>query len=176
MLISEYINKYLDKHYGENSQIHSLFSDIKYDDCELSLRVCPICGGTAKLILRPHSDGYCSSIVASIACSNCGLRTDDRCVDGYYGDTHIVNDIIGYWNHRPLFDDKKPKVLALSQDQMAKYSFWRDNHECKFRKGGIRCIGAVGGADTFHITGTGLGEIVEVECACGEKLDLTEDF
>lgn len=67
-------------------------------------------------------------------------------------------------------------VLNLSKTQEEKYKEWTRNHKCTFRKGGIRCIGAVGGADTFRIIGTGLGEIVEVECACGEKLDLTEDF
>ena len=64
-------------------------------------------------------------------------------------------------------------VLNLSKTQEEKYKEWAISYECKFRKGGIRYVGAVGGTDTFHITGTGLGEIVEVECACGEKLDLT---
>ena len=67
-------------------------------------------------------------------------------------------------------------ALNLSKTQEEKYKEWVISHECKFRKDGIRYVGAVGGADTFRIIGTGLGEIVEVECACGEKLDLTEDF
>lgn len=68
------------------------------------------------------------------------------------------------------------KLLNLSETQKSKYDQWRKTHDCKYRKDGLRYVGAIGGADTFHITGTGLGYMVEVECACGSKLDLTEDF
>lgn len=68
-------------------------------------------------------------------------------------------------------------VLNLSKSQKEKYEDWAKNHTCKYRTAhGFRYMGAAGGADTFHITGTGLGEIIEVECTCGAKLDLTEDF
>lgn len=66
--------------------------------------------------------------------------------------------------------------FTLSSKQKEKYDEWRRNHECPFRKDGFRYVGAIGGADTFHITGTGLGYIVSVDCACGAELDLTEDF
>lgn len=78
--------------------------------------------------------------------------------------------------------DEKPKdeyksfVFQLSTDQQNKYKKWVKSHKCKIRKNDFRYVGAVGGADTFHITPTGLGKIVEVECSCGAKLDLTEDF
>lgn len=68
-------------------------------------------------------------------------------------------------------------ILNLSETQKRKYKEWAHNHECKFRcESGIRYVGAIGGADTFHIIGTGIGEIVKVVCACGETLELTEDF
>lgn len=70
----------------------------------------------------------------------------------------------------------KPFMFQLSDEQSKKYYKWVKSHKCKLRKDGIRYVGAVGGADTFHIIGTGIGYIVEVECSCGSKLDLTEDF
>lgn len=65
----------------------------------------------------------------------------------------------------------------LSDNQLKKYKSWRKTHNCHIRSQyGLRYAGAVGGADTFHITVTGIGYIVEVECSCGAILDLTEDF
>ena len=78
--------------------------------------------------------------------------------------------------------DEKPKekkkfIFQLSDEQQEKYRKWARTHDCVIRnKDGIRYVGAAGGADTFHITGTGLGWIVKVKCSCGSKLDLTEDF
>ena len=77
--------------------------------------------------------------------------------------------------------DEKPKenkhfIFQLSDSQRMKYRKWAKTHKCSLRKGGYRYVGAIGGADTFHITGTGLGYIVEVECSCGAKLSLTEDL
>lgn len=66
--------------------------------------------------------------------------------------------------------------FTLSSKQKEKYDEWIKAHECPFRKDGFRYVGAIGGADTFYITGTGLGYIVSVDCACGAELDLTEDF
>ncbi|SCX79475.1 hypothetical protein SAMN02910441_00236 [Ruminococcus sp. YE282] len=78
-------------------------------------------------------------------------------------------------------DSEKPKEpknfrFQLSDEQQKKYDRWRKRHKCSFRKNGIRYVGAAGGADTFHITGTGLGYIVSVECSCGSICDLTEGF
>lgn len=74
-------------------------------------------------------------------------------------------------------DEHKSFVFQLSTEQSQKYRKWAKSHKCNLRENGlIRYVGAVGGADTFHITGTGIGYIVEVECSCGAKLDLTEDF
>ena len=78
--------------------------------------------------------------------------------------------------------DEKPKekkkfIFQLSDEQQVKYRKWARTHDCIIRnKDGIRYVGAAGGADTFHITGTGLGWIVKVKCSCGSKLDLTEEF
>lgn len=66
--------------------------------------------------------------------------------------------------------------FALSTKQRKRYDKWKKSHECPLRKDGFRYVGTVGGADTFHITGTGIGYIVGVECSCGATLDLTEDF
>lgn len=76
----------------------------------------------------------------------------------------------------PQKDEHKSFVFQLSTEQQKKYNKWAKSHKCRLRKNGMRYVGAVGGADTFHITSTGLGKIVEVECSCGAKLDLTEDF
>ena len=78
-------------------------------------------------------------------------------------------------------DSEKPKEpkdfrFQLSDEQQKRSDRWRKWHKCSFRKNDIRYVGAIGGADTFHITGTGLGYIVSVECSCGSKCDLTEDF
>ena len=78
--------------------------------------------------------------------------------------------------------DEKPKekkkfIFQLSDEQQVKYRKWARTHDCIIRnKDGIRYVGAAGGVDTFHITGTGLGWIVNVKCSCGSKLDLTEEF
>ena len=79
-------------------------------------------------------------------------------------------------------DSEKPKEpkdfrFQLSDSQSKKYKSWSRTHNCSVRNPqGIRYVGAIGGADTFHITGTGLGYIVNVECTCGSICDLTEDF
>lgn len=68
-------------------------------------------------------------------------------------------------------------LLNLSETQKEKYDKWAKSHECVFRTAdGLRYVGAVGGADTFHLTGSGIGWFVEVSCACGARCDLTEDF
>lgn len=104
---------------------------------------------------------------------------------------YSINDILNYPNHKVALEfleqfrnNQQPKKelnnvfnFNLSDNQLKKYSSWRKTHNCHIRNQyGLRYTGAVGGADTFHITGTGIGYIVEVECSCGSICDLTEDF
>lgn len=104
---------------------------------------------------------------------------------------YSINDILNYPNHKVALEfleqfrnNQQPKKklnnvfnFNLSDNQLKKYSSWRKTHNCHIRNQyGLRYTGAVGGADTFHITGTGIGYIVEVECSCGSVCDLTEDF
>lgn len=37
-----------------------------------------------------------------------------------------------------------------------------------------RYSGAIGGAYTYEFTGTSLGQVVCVRCACGEKIDVSD--
>ena len=104
---------------------------------------------------------------------------------------YSINDILNYPNHKVALEfleqfrnNQQPKKelnngfnFNLSDNQLKKYKSWRKTHNCHIRNQyGLRYAGTVGGADTFHITGTGIGYIVEVECCCGAVLDLTEDF
>ena len=59
------------------------------------------------------------------------------------------------------------KTFDLSVEQHKKYDEWR-------KEKGKVYVGAIGGAYTFCFTPTGLGDIVEVKCADGTKLDLTD--
>lgn len=102
---------------------------------------------------------------------------------------YSINDILNFPNHKVAMEyleqlkkNGQPKEdggfkFQLSDSQSKKYKSWSGTHNCSVRNPqGIRYVGATGGADTFHITGTGLGYIVSVECSCGSKCDLTEDF
>ena len=69
------------------------------------------------------------------------------------------------------------KILNLSEAQEEAYKTWAKTHTCPCRdKDGNRYVSAFGGADTFHLTNTSIGWIVEAYCVCGAKIDLTEDF
>lgn len=60
--------------------------------------------------------------------------------------------------------------FELSPAQVAKYDEWRKSHPCR-RRGKS---GAIGGANTFSFTPTGIGDCVECSCVCGSKVDLTD--
>ena len=65
--------------------------------------------------------------------------------------------------------------FELTEEQEKRYEEWAETHECKYRtRGNFRYVGAIGGADTFEFTGTGLGIIQKVRCLCGAELDLTD--
>jgi hypothetical protein len=59
------------------------------------------------------------------------------------------------------------KIFDLTAEQHKKYDEWR-------KEKGEVYVGAIGGAYTFCFTPTGLGNMVEVKCADGTKLDLTD--
>ena len=63
------------------------------------------------------------------------------------------------------------KTFDLSVEQHKKYDEWRIE---KNKTKGEVYVGAIGGAYTFCFTPTGLGNMVEVKCADGTKLDLTD--
>ena len=60
----------------------------------------------------------------------------------------------------------------LDPDQIVKEQTWNREHKktCKVYNN----QGAIGGRLTYTFTPTGLGIVTRVECACGEKYDLTD--
>ena len=62
---------------------------------------CPFCGGDAELYEKLRMDGPCHYMAKFVRCKNCGARTKEFTVDGYYGEEpHPDNEIIGFWNNR----------------------------------------------------------------------------
>lgn len=49
---------------------------------------------------------------------------------------------------------------------------WHKTHDCDYVNDPCK-IGAIGGRISYQFTPTGLGNILVVKCACGDKLDLT---
>lgn len=65
-----------------------------------NLKSCPFCGNSnVKYKESYQSDGNCSYKVGFIVC-DCGIRTDDLIVDGYYGETTTKEDVYKIWNTR----------------------------------------------------------------------------
>lgn len=70
-------------------------------------------------------------------------------------------------------------MFVLNDNQHAQVKEWRKTHDCKLRtdtqgiKGEIY-VGAIGGATTYSFTPNGIGMGVDVTCACGATLDLTD--
>jgi len=70
-------------------------------------------------------------------------------------------------------------MFELNEKQKTEIEVWRKSHKCKLRSSdhGIKneiYVGAIGGAITFCFTPTGLGDCVEAQCACGEKINVTD--
>ena len=67
------------------------------------------------------------------------------------------------------------RTFTITDEQEAMIKEWQANHECKFRDArfGGRYVGAVGGADTYQFTPTGIGTVKSVKCACGARFDFT---
>ncbi len=80
---------------------------LMFRDDELRLDKCPCCGAEAKLQIVTLLEPPCHYSTAYIKCTKCSIRTENRCVDGYYGDTSTVNDVIDDWNNRPLLRGRK---------------------------------------------------------------------
>ena len=92
------ISEWLSKECNSETWLSNQINYIKYTDEELKLAPCPKCGHEVKIHLNRENDGYCSYISAKIKCTNCFIQTASRCVDGYYGCTGTINDLINEWN------------------------------------------------------------------------------
>ncbi len=66
--------------------------------------------------------------------------------------------------------------FELSNTQDEKLKAWQKTHSCKYSKLRFeRYIGIFGGADTFLFMPSSVGSvIVQIQCACGAELDLTD--
>lgn len=64
--------------------------------------------------------------------------------------------------------------FGLHEAEIAKLNKWikKHNKKCPFTT--QKSCGAIGGRLTFSFTPTGVGIITEVECACKEKIDLSD--
>jgi len=71
-------------------------------------------------------------------------------------------------------EDNKPRGFMISKEEYLEVSEWLVNHDksCKFADP-HKC-GAIGGRLTYCFTGTSLGEIGKVLCACGEEFVFTD--
>ena len=98
MKISEYIHNVIAPKRGE--WFHRNIKSIRYTDDELILLQCPACKCESELTFNVTSDGSIGYIEANINCTNCRICTRPRDVDGSYGDTDTINDVINDWNKR----------------------------------------------------------------------------
>jgi hypothetical protein len=63
--------------------------------------------------------------------------------------------------------------FTVSDDDQRKFAAWVEEHSktCKMVKG---YQGAIGGNWTYCFTPTSIGTVFKVECACGERVDLSD--
>lgn len=73
--------------------------------------------------------------------------------------------------YTPPEKDKVKLIFEVTEKQYKKYQRWRN---AKKKKEGELYVGAIGGAYSFCFTPTGVGEIVTVQAADGDELDLTD--
>jgi hypothetical protein len=69
--------------------------------------------------------------------------------------------------------------FELSKEQIEKVEQWDDlkmGHKCSLQSNEFsdKYVGCAGGHLSYIFTPTGLGDIVEVKCSCGETLNITE--
>ncbi|GMQ95321.1 MAG: hypothetical protein BMS9Abin13_434 [Patescibacteria group bacterium] len=64
--------------------------------------------------------------------------------------------------------------FSFGEKEKNKLSDWLKEHNktCSFADIGNQ--GAIGGRISYIFTPTGIGCVVEVKCACGEKVDITD--
>ena len=99
MKISEYIQSQIDK----ETKIYDDYFHLKmlrYKDEELNIENCPFCGHKAILVFQVENDPPCHYTTGIIKCTKCRIQTAPRCLDGYYGDTDTINDLLNDWNKR----------------------------------------------------------------------------
>lgn len=67
-------------------------------------------------------------------------------------------------------------MFEVTEDQQVLAADFMKTHSCSLENDelGGKKIGAIGGRFTWSFTPTGLGVIVNISCACGEKEDLTD--
>ena len=73
--------------------------------------------------------------------------------------------------YTPPEKDKVKLTFEVTEKQYKKYQRWGN---AKKKKEGELYVGAIGGAYSFCFTPTGVGEIVTVQAADGDELDLTD--
>lgn len=71
-------------------------------------------------------------------------------------------------NKEKVYEDR---TFILTAKQVERFDKWRKE---KKEKDGEPYVGAIGGAYTICFTPTGFGEIIEIKCADGTKLDLSD--
>jgi len=65
-------------------------------------------------------------------------------------------------------EESLSKSFCLTDDQTESYLQWLKNHKCN------SSAGVIGGEISVKFTPTGLGLLVQAECICGEKINLTD--
>lgn len=65
----------------------------------------------------------------------------------------------------------KEMIFTLEAKQIEDAHKWVDEHSCKLRD--KKRLGAIGGKTSYVFTNTSIGQIANVECACGEAHCLT---
>ncbi len=64
--------------------------------------------------------------------------------------------------------------FSVTDSETATFGVWALEHDKTCRYANPAKRGAIGGRYTFSFTGTTLGTIVKVQCACGANADLTD--
>lgn len=64
------------------------------------IRLCPFCGGTARIRMDTRKDAECHYSVKYIECSKCGCSTREETCGGYWGHDCTDEQIIEIWNRR----------------------------------------------------------------------------
>lgn len=70
----------------------------------------------------------------------------------------------------------KPRqwTFTVDEDEIKSIEKWQKKHDKTCRYANPANCGTIGGRLTYSFTGTSLGVIVKVECACGEEHDATD--